>query len=218
MIAIPDALSDWIELLPGRKLTRGRYGKHVTSLPSKKNGSYVMCETLLEADLCLELERSAAVSSYVSQPFTLKFKNSKKHYTPDFAVKLFDGTVVIYEVKSDAALRDTPTFDRLILLQETFATLGHSLEIIKESQFRHPIKTSNLQLLYQKSYRENGEASKLIIDFLHKSSSRNLVVGDLLDAGFTAPCIAHSVFYSKILCDLFSPFTLNSHLGVKNYG
>ncbi|MBG6291072.1 hypothetical protein I5I61_26755 [Pseudomonas nitroreducens] len=216
MISVPDSMSDYIELLPGRKLRRGKYGKHVTSMPSRKNGVYVMCETLLEAEFCLELERSSAVLRYLAQPFTLRFKNSRKCYTPDFSAKLQNGIITIYEVKTDAALRDTPTLDRLLLLQETFASLGHYLEIIRESQFRNPIKMGNLQLLYQKSYKEDGKESKSIINRVRKTTNNSLTVKDLIEAGFSSPSIAYAVFYGEVICDLACPFTENSRLGLRN--
>lgn len=216
MISVPDSMSDYIELLPGRKLRRGKYGKHVTSMPSRKNGVYVMCETLLEAEFCLELERSSAVLKYVAQPFTLKFINSRKCYTPDFAAELKNGTTTIYEIKTDAALRDPPTLDRLLMFQETLASLGHYLEIIKESQFSNPIKRENLQLLYQKSYTEDGKKSKSLVSRVQESANNSLTVNDLIAVGFSAPSIAHAVFYGEVLCDLTCPFTANSRLGLRN--
>ncbi|WP_236201045.1 Tn7 transposase TnsA N-terminal domain-containing protein [Pseudomonas pseudonitroreducens] len=205
MIRIPGEFIENFEILPGRTLRHGKHGKHVTCIFSRKNKCIRTCETLLETDLCLELERSLTIVSYQTQPFTLAVKRGKIKYTPDFSVLLKDGSTVIYEIKPDTALKDSVTMTRLLNLKIIFATCGYLFEVIRESQFRHPIKTYNLQRLYHTSSDATLTSAKPTIDIVN-TSNKALKVQDLLGRSQSASDIAFSVFYGHINADLSLPF------------
>ncbi|MCY1358500.1 hypothetical protein D9M69_450360 [compost metagenome] len=212
MISIPEGLSDTLALLPGPELRSGRYCKHVTFLPSRKNGGAVACETLLEADFCLELERLTFITAYEAQPFTLTLKKGRKRYTPDFAAKLRDGTIVLYEIKPDNALNDALTYERLCFFRSLFAECGYALECVRESQFRHPIKTLNLQILYQQSMGATRQTASVVNTLINATPQKKLSVQELIADQASRPDIAYAVFYRLVLANLFRPFSLNTQL------
>lgn len=162
MISIPEELRSTLSLRPGPKLRRGKYGKHVTCVPSRKNGRTIVCETILETHFCIELERSPCITHYQAQPFTLALTNSRKCYTPDFVACHRDGTIVLYEIKHDAVRNDLLTLDRLDGWRELLNECGYELERVFENQFFHPIKTDNLHLLYQQSFGSNFRSASTI--------------------------------------------------------
>lgn len=212
MIFIPEELSDSLALLPGPELRSGRHCKHVTFLPSRKNGGTVVCETLLEADFCLELERLPFVRTYEAQPFTLTLKKGRKRYTPDFAAKLHDGTIVLYEIKPDSALNDSLTYERLSFFKSLFAECGYALECVLESQFRHPIKTLNLQILYQQSMGASRQSASIVNALINSAPQQKLSVEELIATHVPRHDIAYAVFYRLVLADLYRPFSKHTQL------
>jgi hypothetical protein len=212
MISIPDELINTLYLSPGPKLNRGKYGKHVTFIHSRKNGGIIACESLLEADFCLELERSHAITAYTSQPFTLHLLNSRQQYTPDFAARLQNKNLVIYEIKMDSALSDTLTRERLNLYKTLIAQCGYALECIGNSQFGHPIRTRNLHLLYHKSFGADRRSASIILSLIQNSPRQKLNVQELLNNQASPQDIAYAVFYGLASTDLQRPFSLHSQL------
>lgn len=212
MISIPEELQDYLELQPGPTLRGGRYGKHVTHFPSRKNRRSIACESILEADFCLELERAPYIASYEAQPFSLVLKGKKKRYTPDFAAQLTDGSIVIYEVKTDISALEPLTHERLRFYQEQIALCGSFLECVLASQFQHPIRTQNLRQLYHQSFGVEKCKSTELLNYTNNKSNCKLKVQDLLIAGFTPSDIAYAVFYSHFIADLKKPFSLETVL------
>ena len=215
MISIPEELQDYLELHPGPRLRGGRYGKHVTHFPSRKNRGPIACETILEADFCLELERAPYVTRYEAQPFSLVLTGKKKRYTPDFASQLADGSVVVYEVKTDIAASDPLIHQRILFYQEQIALCGHTLECVLESQFRHPIRTQNLRQLYHQSFGLETSTLQTLLDHVKSDKRCEIQVQDLLNEHFSPSNIAYAVFYRYILADLKKPFSLKTVLACR---
>ena len=212
MISIPDELKSTLSLLPGPQLRRGKYGKHVTFIPSRKNGGNVACESLLETAFCLELERLQIITTYQSQPFTLVLTHSRQRYTPDFAAKLRDKRVVVYEIKTNSALKDPLTRDRLIYFHTLFAQCGYPLECIGDSQFWHPVRTPNLHWLYHKSFGADRRSASHVSSLIYDSPRRRLTVQELLDNHALPQDIAFAVFYGLVVADLQLPFNIRTQL------
>ncbi|NWL78029.1 hypothetical protein DM872_14330 [Pseudomonas taiwanensis] len=212
MISIPDELKSTLSLLPGPKLRRGKYGKHVTFIPSRKNGGNVACESLLEAAFCLELERLPIITAYHSQPFTLALTSSRQRYTPDFVARLRDKRLIVYEIKTNSALSDAPTRDRLSYFKTLFAQCGYPLECIGDSQFWHPVRTPNLHFLYHKSFGSDRKSASHVSSLLYGSPHGKLTVQELLDNHAPPQDIAFAVFYGLVVADLQRPFGIQTQL------
>ncbi|MCY1445427.1 hypothetical protein D9M71_619400 [compost metagenome] len=206
MISIPEELQDSLPLLPGPTLRRGKRGKRITHFPSRKTGRTVTCESLLEADFCLQLERSTAIRYYEAQPFSLLLINKTKRYTPDFAAQLYDGRIVLYEIKTDTAICDTIIISRLNFYKSIFAECGYPLECIPASLFRHPVKSFNLRLLYHQSYSANQSSLKKTLQHAKAVCSSRLTVQLLVDTGIPAQDIAYAIFHQHLHADLKRPF------------
>lgn len=212
MISIPEKLSGALSLHPGPVFRSGKYGKHVTFLHSRKNRGLVACETLLEADFCLELERLHLITAYQAQPLTIVVTQDQKRYTPDFAARLIDGRVILYEIKPDARMKDTSTRNKLRYFQNLFSECGYVLECIPESQFGHPIRTHNLQILYQQSFGETVESAASVCRLIRSSPNGKLTIQELLASGARSPSIAFVLFYGQAKTDLDHPLGLQTQL------
>lgn len=212
MITIATKLSGTLLLLPGPKLRHGKYGKHVTFIPSRKNGRIVGCETFLEADFCLELERLPMITAYESQPFTLVLTKSRKRYTPDFAAKFLDNRIVVYEVKADSMITDTSTRARLNYLKDLLAQCGYPLECIYEHQIRHPIRNHNLRVLYHQSLGSDLKKALHLRTLIQESPQQELTVHTLLEAGERPQDLAYAVFHGLVLANLNRPFSACTQL------
>lgn len=196
------------EIIEGPKLRHGKFGKHVTHFPSRKNGKTVTCESLLEADFCLELERAASVTHYEAQPFSIRIAGTKKKYTPDFAAYYANGDRVVYELKNVIAYHDLEVRKRLSFYAELLATHNYLLEPICESSFRIPTRTKNLRLLYVYGYHTKSPEADPLLHALDKH--HQLSVETALNLNISQKAIAYAVFYGLVEADLTRPFRRDS--------
>lgn len=81
-------------------------------ITSIKNNDIVEFESQLERNLTYILERRLDVEMYCEQPITIDYfeGNVKRHYTPDFYVKYFDGSEELIEVKYQKDLLEKKKF------------------------------------------------------------------------------------------------------------
>ncbi|WP_315809253.1 TnsA endonuclease N-terminal domain-containing protein [Pseudomonas sp. C9-3] len=208
---------DWSRILYGsdvtvsttRRLRYGRYGKRINQFPSRKNNQSLKCESLLEAEFCLELERSPTIASYIAQPCTLYVEETSNYYTPDFFALTDTEEGIFFEIKSELAGRDAEKMAKLAIYEGVFTRNDISFEIIFQHDFFHPIKSTNLKYLYfHCEYPDQGQLEKI----LDQLKARPLSVRDLIGLGIPSGQIAYAVFFQIVYFDIFSPFTLDSIL------
>jgi len=195
-----------------RRLTTGRYGKHVTAFPSQKNSQMIMCETLLEAEFCIHLERTESISRYYAQPFTINFFSPKFSYTPDFLVNLQDGSFLIYELKASLAAADPRKSARLATILENLALCDIYFECVTESQLSPRIQTRNLTHLYFRSFGANTKSPREITSIIASLPGRRCSIKELLNRKIRIQDIAYSLFNGKIHTILNRPLHLNSEV------
>ena len=184
----------------------GRMGSLVTMFSSRKNASVIVCESLLEAAFCLELERRADVINYETHPCTLNFLGTRYRYTPDFLVCFSDGSQRFVEVKNDQSYNDKATSARITRYSEILAEHGCMLEYMAASQFFRRARSHNLAFLYQQAFSCNGESTKKLRALV---ATRQLPtsIGQLLDLNFLPSHIAHTIFYGALDVDLSQKIT-----------
>ncbi|AOE86747.1 TnsA endonuclease N-terminal domain-containing protein [Pseudomonas sp. TCU-HL1] len=204
---------------PPKKLRTGEYGKHITYFPSQKNREYISCESLLESDFCLYLEYLPAVQRYISHPirFILNFGPTKTlKYTPDFFVKLADGSWVFYEIKPDSQLEGSRTQEKLLCFQRALAEHGYLLETIAESHFRKPTLFHNLNYLYAHSFGATQLGIARVVHIVEDAPSRTIRVHQLLEVlnPPTVSDIASAVFNRKVHANLNRFFSTQTQISV----
>ncbi|MCY1294078.1 hypothetical protein D9M68_458470 [compost metagenome] len=211
----------WLETTPAKQFRTGEYGKHITYFPSRKSGAMVPCESFLEADFCLYLEYLPRVRRYSRSPvrFILKGGSSTPHrYTPDFMATLYDETVVFYEIKPDILLAEGKQRDKIQRFQSALAEHGYLLEIIVESQFRHPALIANLAYLYHASFGYSDSGIRQVINQVAESPQKGLSPRQLLSMPAPpAPAdIAAAIFLKKLRTNLNRFFDLDAILRLES--
>ncbi|MGY2413080.1 hypothetical protein [Pseudomonas pergaminensis] len=187
----------------------GRHGSRVTIFPSRKNNAPLMCESLLEAAFCLELERRADVLCYKTHPYSLTFVTAKIRYTPDFEVTFSSGNQHLIEVKNDQSFECQKIRSRLSRIIELLAEHDCMLECLPLHHFYDTTRTTNLEYLYHHAYSNNGAADRSIHNYLAQQSQA-VALRQLLQNTFGPTDIAHALFYKVIQCNISRPITEKS--------
>ncbi|WP_143492636.1 MULTISPECIES: hypothetical protein [unclassified Pseudomonas] len=215
MIVIPEALMKEFTLSTVKRIAHGRHGRRVSCFPSRKNHMGVMCDSLLESDFCLELERRKAVKQYISQPFKLTENKSRASYTPDFEVLLHNNQTILYEVKSENRFKYGRSVEKLELFSSILRECGYSLEFALDSDIRHIHRTRNLRMLYHHSFTVTDSEVESFKLNLKKCRQQVASITSLLSSGFEPRLIAYGLFYQVLHADLNHPLTINSVVKVE---
>ena len=184
----------------------GRHGSHVTIFPSRKNNAPLVCESLLEAAFCLELEHRTDVLRYQIHPYTLFFEAANIRYTPDFHVAFANGDQLLVEVKNDQSLKCQRIRARLARVTELLAEQGCLLECLSMQQFYEATRSINLEYLYHLAFGDRGAADRAIFRYLAQQPQA-ITLHELMQQPFDPASIAHALFYKAIHCNLRKPIT-----------
>jgi hypothetical protein len=184
----------------------GRHGSNVTIFPSRKNSAPLMCESLLEAAFCLELEHRSDVLCYQIHPYTLVFEAANIRYTPDFQVTFANGDQHLVEVKNDQSLKCQKIRARLARITELLAEQGCLLERLSMHQFYNVTRISNLEYLYHLAFGNSGSEDKAIRHYLAQQP-KAITLHELMQTPFDPTDIAHALFYKTIHCNITKPIT-----------
>jgi len=210
MIVIPEALVNEISLSPVKPISHGRHGRRVVCFPSRKNRAGVMCDSLLESDFCLELERRESVKEYTSQPFRITENRSRVSYVPDFEVSFFNNQTSLIEVKSENRYTYGRSVEKLALFSSIFRECGYSLEVVLDSAFRHIHRTHNLRTLYHQSFTVTDIELARFKTTLRNLRMRKPSIANLLASGIEPRMIAYGLFYGILLTNLDRTLTANT--------
>jgi hypothetical protein len=111
-------------------------------------------ESQLERDAILIFEFSSSVLSYREQPFRTFYTldGKTRRYTPDFELKMADGSISVIEVKPAVKLLDPIEANRLRHVQEHIERTGFRFLLLTENVIRNDRLLKNLHMLkrYQK--------------------------------------------------------------------
>ncbi|WP_448093680.1 Tn7 transposase TnsA N-terminal domain-containing protein [Pseudomonas lini] len=185
----------------------GRPGSRVTIFPSRKNSAPVVCESLLEAAFCLELERRSDVLRYEPHPFTITINTDGTRYTPDFLVRFINGDERLIEIKNEHSVQVNAITGRIMRFIELFAEQGCLLEYLPAGRFYQKIKMQNLHYLYHGAYENHGEASLTIRAMLKQAPPIRRTISHLLENNIKPAAIAHALFYRHIQCNILKPIS-----------
>lgn len=201
MLHVPPNLCDSIHIFPSKPPNHGRYGRRVTRFPSRKNSGGITCDSLLEADFCLLLERDTNIVSYVSQPCSVESVPHGTCYTPDFMVTFENGAEVYYEIKSDERLNSRRTVMIREIYQEIFAQCDRALVTVDASQIRSRLQEGNLDLLYWQSFNSNSNNVLRVVRKINLTKAKAATFSELVDKQITIHDIAYGIFYQLLLIE-----------------
>lgn len=201
MLQVPPNLYDSIHVSPAKPPYHGRYGRRVTRFPSRKNRRGITCDSLLEADFCLLLERDTNIVSYMSQPCSVESVPHDTCYTPDFMVVFENGEEVYYEIKSDERLNSRRTVMIREIYQEVFAKCDRTLVTVDASQIRSRLQEGNLDLLYWQSFNSNSNKALRVVRKINLTKGKAATFSELIDKQITIHDIAYGLFYQLLLIE-----------------
>lgn len=196
-------------------IRRGKYGRLVTFFASVKNHGPMACETLLEADFCLYLERWHQINSYQAQPFTLRLADENICYTPDFlALCGAKNTVVIYEVKSRTGATDSVWLRRRATLENFFDAHQITFRVVEEDDIRPNGVIINLRYLYHVGYDGTSHSDEVVRKVVQQLPDQHSTIAYLVQIGVAEQAIAHALFHDCIQVDLHRPIQRNSRIWI----
>lgn len=142
--------------MPVRKVVT-RSGKRFRGkFPSRKLGRMVQWESLLERDAILVLEHRPDVDWYEEQPSEEIYYDAYGtpwRYTPDFGVRLTDGSEFHIEVKPSGKLVDVDLCHKLALIERRYRETGRHFEIWTEREIRAEPRFSTLRTIHRARVR-----------------------------------------------------------------
>jgi len=202
---------------PARDITKSHHGKNLFYFPSRKNNCQLICESQLEADLCILLEHNKSVISYECQPETLHLLDlgPRRSYTPDFLIRTEHGCAYI-EVKPDWSKLPNYYLEKILAAKSLLERRGHKLLLVDEISIRESCKLKNLQILYSRSF---NSAPTEYSDFISKLQTLNkrITLGQLLSClPNTSPSTKYlAIFNEDFNIELNKPISLSTLLEVK---
>jgi hypothetical protein len=205
-LRLQERLTSIATIGPCRLPRHGRRGSRVTIFPSRKNSAPLMCESLLEAAFCLELERRTDIVCYRIHPYTLAFEKARIRYTPDFEVTFASGAQQLIEVKNDQSFQCQKTRARLFRIMELLAEHDCLLECLPMHQFYEATRTANLSYLYHRGYSSYGHTDSAIRRYVAQQA-KPISLRQLLQTPFEPADVAHALFYRIINCNIRAPIT-----------
>lgn len=153
--------------------------------PSIKTGRMIEYEQLLELDALFLLEFSPQVLDIKEQPFKFHYGLSgrMRRYTPDFALTLPDGSVLVIEVKPSRSLAKYEVQTKMAAIEEAMGRQGYDFLIRSEVEIRREPRLGNLKQLFK--YRRKAVTADLLIILqklikLHKSNP-SMMLGEFAD-------------------------------------
>lgn len=211
MLIVPPKLMLNLQVTVAVAPSRGRHGRRVTQFPSRKNDRVMGCDSLLEADFCLLLERNPNIRSYTTQPCTIELLTPRSRYTPDFEVIYQSGKIAHYEIKHDNKYNSSRNVARRHLYEPIFTECGSFLKTIKQTEIQQAGADSDLKKLYWYSFGAVAAQANLLAKSLPTTAEEARTIGELLGRGYRMQEIAYALFYRM----LFRVDTGPLHLGSK---
>lgn len=129
-----------------RHLRKGAKGKRIVYFPSVMNAGSMQCESRLEADHAMAVEREHRVTRYRCQPFRIYFDGWS--YTPDVLLSRSDGSISVREIKVLGKLEDPDLRVRLAIVQLALGRFGLPFEVRTEKN--NALPTEETQLIYNR--------------------------------------------------------------------
>ncbi|WP_159879066.1 TnsA endonuclease N-terminal domain-containing protein [Aquitalea denitrificans] len=119
--------------------------------PSVKARRMVLYEELLERDFLHLCDFAPQVVNIQEQPFKFQYAmdNKLRRYTPDFALTMADGSILVVEVKPADTLAKPAVREKFLYIKEAMHRQGHQFIVVTSKTIRAPHRLDNLKQLYR---------------------------------------------------------------------
>lgn len=111
----------------------------------------VSYEQLLERDLLYLCDFARQVVDIREQPFKFRYAmgNKIRRYTPDFALIMADGSILVIEVKPARSLAKPSVREKLQHIKAAMQRQGHQFIVVSSETIRAPHRLDNLKRLHR---------------------------------------------------------------------
>ena len=158
------------------------------------------CESRLEFDHILHVERDRRVTSYMTQPPTIGYYWAGKfrRYSPDLLMELHTGELVIREVKP--AKRLQAVAEKFLAIRSMFANRGIAFEAMTEIEIQPEPLISTLRALYRHAWYTPSEDIETLVRNLEddKPISLRQAVSRAEALGISPSAPLSAMFYRAI--------------------
>ncbi|AVG16058.1 hypothetical protein CFN79_09435 [Chromobacterium vaccinii] len=129
---------------PTGAFIRGRF-------PSIKARRMISYEQLLERDMLYLCEFAPQVVDIKEQPFRLQYAmfNKVRRYTPDFALTMADGSILVIEVKPTDSLTKPDVWEKLLHIKDAMQRQGQQFIVVSSETIRARHRLDNLKQLHR---------------------------------------------------------------------
>ena len=211
--------------MPVRKIKASKKKNYRGSTPSRKCGTMIQWESLLERDYIYLLEFDSNVKYFESQAVEINYlyKGRKYCYYPDFRIITADNHVRIVEVKPRSFLQKEENLRKFQAGKMYCEERGWEFIVVTEENIRMGFLQENLRKLFHVSY---DQISIALLERLKKKikSEESITINSLIekmdglnDRSLLYKHIYYLIFKQQVYTDLIN-FILdeNSILKVNN--
>ncbi len=173
-------------------------------------------EQLLERDTLYLCDFAPQVADIREQPFKLQYAmgNKVRHYTPDYALILKDGSILIVEVKPARSLAKPDIYEKLLYIRDAMQRQGHQFIVLSGDTIRAPHRLNNLKQLHR-YLRPPFSAEDMLVkqQLSDRFGTSTQVAMRLLSQRLrsTAP-ILRLLAHGQVSCDLDQPITADTRI------
>nr|WP_294864213.1 TnsA endonuclease N-terminal domain-containing protein [uncultured Pseudogulbenkiania sp.] len=189
---------------PSGTIIRGRF-------PSVTARRMVSFEHLLERDALYLFDFAPQVVGIREQPFKLNYMmgNKVRRYTPDFALTMRDGTILIVEVKPARSLAEPALQEKLLYIRDAMQRQGHDFSVLSSKVIRAPHQLDNLKKLHRYLRQSISIEDRLARLSLFSQFGQNgqATIKQLEQALGNSEVVMRLVAHGLVSCDLDQPIT-----------
>ncbi|NWK76910.1 TnsA endonuclease N-terminal domain-containing protein [Aquitalea sp. LB_tupeE] len=192
------------------------------NFPSVTARRMVGFEQLLERDALYLFDFAPQVVDIKEQPFKFRYAmgNKVRRYTPDYALTISDGSILIVEVKPARSLARPDVNEKLQHIRDAMQRQGHEFIVLTSDTIRTPHRLDNLKQLHRYlrrpfSLEDRLARQQLLSHFGHNSRA---TIGELAQELGNLAAIMHLVAHRLVSCDLDQPVTTDTVITLTEQG
>ncbi|WP_369987824.1 Tn7 transposase TnsA N-terminal domain-containing protein [Pseudomonas xanthosomatis] len=190
----------------------GRFGKHSIYFPSRKNIIQLTCNSVLEADYCINLEHDETVVKYTTclDPIKVAIADKEYSYTPDFLVDTREEQFYV-EVKPDFKNINNRLKEKLEAAKRLLDQTATPLRFADVLGIRRGFIFLNKKFLYLNSFNVTSDEYEHCLGTL-ESLKLPLSLNTLISAplNLSQRALYKAIFENKVSIHLNKQFRLDT--------
>ncbi|MDH0341630.1 TnsA endonuclease N-terminal domain-containing protein [Chromobacterium haemolyticum] len=182
--------------------------------PSVKARRMVSYEQLLERDLLYLCDFAPQVVDIREQPFKFQYAmgNKIRRYTPDFALIMADGSILVIEVKPARSMTKPGVREKFQHIKAAMQRQGHQFILVSSESIRAPHRLDNLKRLHR--FLRQPMPFELLQTLRQLKSQfgcqRPIPMGQLEAVIGSSEPVLRLLAHGQVSCDLDQPITARS--------